>query len=249
LLKSGIRRNVGSRFSFNVGTPVLARFPDVLDGYDGDQMAAYVDSGGYLLESSIQPPVGSAISMPGWFRTHFDRMRAFRSVAALGVLIPSRPSGRVKHLALLRNLFGPVAWSMADGDLDVMRAGMTKAAELFFAAGAEEVYPSTYFDHALRRTRFVRNGHPDAAAIRAEIQRAAPRSQDLTLNSSHPQGGNAMSDRPEIGVIDCGFRVHETRNVYVCDASVFPTSIRINPQESVMAFADYAWQTSLSRRL
>ena len=89
----------------------------------------------------------------------------------------------------------------------------------------------------------------DAAAIRAEIERAAPRSQDLTLNSSHPQGGNPMSDRPEIGVVDSGFRVHETRNVYVCDASVFPTSIRINPQESVMAFADYAWQTSLSARV
>jgi choline dehydrogenase-like flavoprotein len=249
LLKSGIQRNVGSRVSFNVGTPVLARFPEALDFYDGDQMAAYVDSGSYLLESSIQPPVGSAISMPGWFRTHFDRMRAFPSVAGLGVLIPSEPSGRVKRLALLRNLFGPVAWSMADSDLDVMHAGITKAAELYFAAGAEEVYPSTYFDHALSRARFVRNGHPDAAALRTEIQRAAPRSQDLTLNSSHPQGGNPMSERPEVGVVDCGLRVHGTRNVYVCDASVFPTSIRINPQESVMAFADYAWQTSLAARL
>src|SRR3954453_6257870 len=28
LLKSGIKRNVGSRFSFNVGTPLLARFPN-----------------------------------------------------------------------------------------------------------------------------------------------------------------------------------------------------------------------------
>ena len=28
LLNSGITRNVGSRFSFNVGTPVMARFPN-----------------------------------------------------------------------------------------------------------------------------------------------------------------------------------------------------------------------------
>ena len=61
----------------------------------------------------------------------------------------------------------------------------------------------------------MRNGHSDAAAILAEIERAAPRSQDLTLNSSHPQGGNPMSDRPDIGVVDSGFRVHGTRNVYV----------------------------------
>jgi choline dehydrogenase-like flavoprotein len=27
---------------------------------------------------------------------------------------------------------------------------------------------------------------------------------------------------------------------------VFPTSIRINPQETIMAFADYAWERSLA---
>src|SRR4051794_39658341 len=249
LLKSGVTRNVGSRFSFNAGTPVLAHFPEPLFAFDGDQMAAYIDSGRSLLESSINPPVGSAISMPGWFRTHFDRMRDFPNVAGLGVLIGTHPSGRVKRLALLRNLLGPVAWTMADDDLANLRAGMTKAAQLYFAAGADTVYPSTYFDHSLRREHFVRNGHIDGAAIGAEIERAAPRSQDLTLNSSHPQGGNPMSDRPEVGVVDSGFRVHDTRNVYVCDASVFPTSIRINPQESIMAFADYAWHNSLAAAL
>jgi choline dehydrogenase-like flavoprotein len=249
LLKSGITRNVGSRFSFNVGTPVLAHFPWKLNGFDGDQMAAYVDSGSYLLESSIQPPVGSAIAMPGWFRTHFNRMGDFPSVASLGVLIPSLPSGRVKRLSLWRDLFGPVAWSMGDSELAVMRDGMAMAAALYFAAGAEMVYPSTYADRALPRSDFTRNGHIDTAKIRTEIERAAPRAQDLTLNSSHPQGGNPMSDQPDIGVIDSDFRVHDTRNLYVCDASVFPTSIRINPQETIMAFADYAWERSLRSSL
>jgi choline dehydrogenase-like flavoprotein len=245
LFKSGITRNVGSRFSFNVGTPVLAHFPSKLDAFDGDQMAAYVDSGSYLLESSIQPPVGSAISMPGWFRMHFERMRRFSSIAGLGVLIPSQPSGRVKRLAFWRDLFGPVAWSMSDAELAVMRDGMTMAAALYFAAGADCVYPSTYADRALHRSHFARNGHIDAAKLRSAIERAAPRPQDLTLNSSHPQGGNPMSDRPDVGAVDSGFRVHDTRNLYVCDASVFPTSIRINPQETIMAFADYAWERSL----
>jgi choline dehydrogenase-like flavoprotein len=135
---------------------------------------------------------------------------------------------------------------MGEQELAVMRAGMAKAAELYFAAGADVVHPSTYADRPLHRRDFAGNGHIDAARIRAAIERAAPRSQDLTLNSSHPQGGNPMSDRPDVGVVDSGFRVHDTRNVYVCDASVFPTSIRINPQETIMALADYAWETSLA---
>jgi choline dehydrogenase-like flavoprotein len=45
LLKSGIKRNVGSRFSFNAGTPMFARFARELNGFQGAQMAAYVDFG------------------------------------------------------------------------------------------------------------------------------------------------------------------------------------------------------------
>ena len=36
------------------------------------------------------------------------------------------------------------------------------------------------------------------------------------------------------------FRVHGMDNLYVCDASVFPTSVGVNPQLTVMALADYA---------
>jgi choline dehydrogenase-like flavoprotein len=71
------------------------------------------------------------------------------------------------------------------------------------------------------------------------------RPADVTLNSSHPQGGNPMGDR-RVGAVDPGFRVHGTRNLYVCDASVFPTTIRINPMLTVMALADYAWERSIA---
>jgi len=48
-----------------------------------------------------------------------------------------------------------------------------------------------------------------------------------------------MSDDPSIGVVDSRFRVHGYDNLFVCDASVFPTTIRINPQLTIMAMADY----------
>ncbi len=56
---------------------------------------------------------------------------------------------------------------------------------------------------------------------------------DLTLNSSHSQGGNAMSDDPAKGVADSRFRVHGYENLFVADASVFPTTIRVNPQLTI----------------
>lgn len=50
--------------------------------------------------------------------------------------------------------------------------------------------------------------------------------------------GNPMSDDRSIGVVDSQFRVHGYENLYVCAASVFPTTIRINPQLTIMAMAD-----------
>ena len=80
LLKSGVRRNVGTRLSFNAATVMLARLPEPVHAYDGDQMTAYVDAGDYLLESSFQPPVSHAISVPGLVR------RALRPDARLHAL-------------------------------------------------------------------------------------------------------------------------------------------------------------------
>ena len=49
-----------------------------------------------------------------------------------------------------------------------------------------------------------------------------------------------MTDDPGIGAVDTSFRVHGYDNLYVCDASVFPTSIKVNPQLTIMALAGYA---------
>ena len=238
LLRSGIRRNVGTRLSFNAATVMLARFPERIDAYDGDQMTAYVDAGDYLLESSFQPPVAHAISLPGWFRQHFDRMREYPRHASCGVVIGTDHNGRVKQIPLLRDLLGPIDYRMTGRDLEALKRGMTTAAQIYLAAGADYVLPSTFTDAPLPAGEFSAD---DPRRIRAHLDRAIRSPRDVTLNSSHPQGGNPMGDR-RIGAVDASFRVHGHSNLFVCDASVFPTTIRINPMLTIMAMADYAWR-------
>jgi choline dehydrogenase-like flavoprotein len=62
----------------------------------------------------------------------------------------------------------------------------------------------------------------------------------VTLGTGHPQGGNKMSRDPQKGAIDSEFKVYGYENLFVVDASVFPSSIGVNPQLTVMALADYA---------
>ena len=64
---------------------------------------------------------------------------------------------------------------------------------------------------------------------------------DVFTGTGHPQGGNLMSAfdyQPR--VVDENFRVVGYDNLYVADASVFPTSITANPQWTVMALSAMA---------
>ena len=68
---------------------------------------------------------------------------------------------------------------------------------------------------------------------------------DLQLTSAHPQGGNAIGEPGQDAVVGPDFRVHGFANLFLCDASVFPTSVGVNPQLTVMGMAQYAANRTL----
>lgn len=59
-----------------------------------------------------------------------------------------------------------------------------------------------------------------------------------TVTEYHPVGTCAMLPREKGGVVDAELRVYGTRNVRVCDASVFPTHVQGNVVSLVYAVAE-----------
>ncbi len=240
LMKSGVQRNVGQRLSFNAATPMLAKFSQPLNGFDGVQMGSYVDLNEFMLETVFYPPMGFAAMMPGWFEAHFERMRAYDRFACAIVLLGTTANARVKRSAFLRNVLGPVDYKMTASDFEKMKQGMVLLAKVFFAAGAEAVYPASFVDLEMQASRFKSD-----VDIERFIRENLRKPDDMILTSSHPQGGNIMSNDCSMGVVDSNFKVHGYNNLFVCDASVFPTSLGVNPQLTIMALADYACQTRM----
>jgi choline dehydrogenase-like flavoprotein len=224
LQRSGIK-HAGTGISLNIACPVVALMPERTDmrAWDEDQMATYVDRGDFLLESHFQPPMSMSTLMPGWFGDHAGRMRNYNRLASAGVLFPADRRGRLKDGRLSFKL-------RQDVELPLLRRALATLCRVHFAAGALEVYP------AIARGGVLGPGADIDRFFADAIQEA----DDVTLSSSHPQGGNARNRDPQQGIVDLECRVHGTDNVLVTDASVFPSCIRVNAQLTTMAMAQYA---------
>jgi choline dehydrogenase-like flavoprotein len=222
---------VGQGLSFNVGSPVTAEFEERLDSYAGLQITHVFGppAGGpdVIMETWFNPVLSQALAMPGWFEQHRRNMRAYNRMAATGVLVGTESNGRVE-----KALFGgaDVVYTPTDADLCRLVEGVKLACRIYLAAGATKVMPSTFQFHEFTR--------PEQLDELDELVRS---NEDIQLGTGHPQGGNSLAADVAEGPVDPnGFRVHGTQNLHLCDASVFPTSLGVNPQLTTMALADYA---------
>jgi choline dehydrogenase-like flavoprotein len=222
-------RLAGTGLSFNVGAPLTADFKEELNSYDGLQIThGYRPPGEdqLILESWFNPVGTQALMMPGWFSAHYENMRRYAHLSCIGVVVGSQRNGTV---TAKRGRGMKLVYDPTDADLQLMIKGTKLAARIHFASKAKRVMPMTF-----RSRSYTSIDQVD------ELDEIVRDNTDIGLHTSHPQGGNAISRDPAKGVVDERFGIHGIENVYVCDASVFPSSVTVNPQLTVMALADYA---------
>jgi choline dehydrogenase-like flavoprotein len=231
LLRSGVGGvPVGRGFSCNMGAPLTAEFDTPQHAYAGLQISHYglPKEPGYAFETWFNPPVSQALNLPGWFEQHFENMRRYDHLMAVGVIVGTGSYGRISK-ALTG---GPgVNFTPQERDLKTLLRGLTLLGEILFEAGATRVM--------LNAWDYVELHSAD------ELGQLAPvvlNGDNIALGTGHPQGGNPIGLNPRTSVVDPDFRVHGYANLHVCDASVFPTSLTVNPQLTVMALAHYAAQ-------
>jgi choline dehydrogenase-like flavoprotein len=225
---------VGQRFSANVGSPLFAFVNEEVNRTPGLQIAhAYVPpdgNAGFVLETWYNPPAGNAAAMPGYMDVHFERMKQFARCVAAAPLVGTRPIGRIG----LRDDRVTIDLPIQTPEIDSLAAGVGLLAGAFLAGGAREVVGAVGWGFEMKRAA-------DVGRFRDELHRLARNERHrhlLRFGTGHPQGGNAMSEDPAIGVVGSDFRVRGVDNLRVCDGSIFPDSARVNPQWTILALAD-----------
>jgi choline dehydrogenase-like flavoprotein len=230
LARSGIGgKLVGRELGFNIATPLVCDFDEALHPERGLQISHWLESaeGGFALETWGQPIVSMSLFMPGWFAEHERNMRRYPHMACVGSVVGSESTAVVKPARNPRAV--KLQYTPSKADLAKLTEGMKLAGRIMLAAGARRVMPSSLAFHEY-------NTPAELERLPADVSRPG----GLSVNTAHPQGGNRLSSDSRNGVVAPDFRVHGMQNVWVCDASVFPTTITVNPQLTVMALATYA---------
>lgn len=245
LRRSGIGGpHVGKHLSLQPQAAVFARFPRRLVSYRGIPQSTYVDQfeivdedrgfSGFRIEGVFGSPGLAGMFLTGIGDELLHLFRHYDSMAAALVLVPDQPSGEV----LVTPKGYRIRYTLKEDVLERLKEGVRVATELYLEAGAEEVYLPVEGFSPLRNIREF-----EELAGRLRFRPANAR-----LVSAHPQGTARMSDSPRLGVVNSNFAVNKVKGLYVCDASIFPTTSSSHTMLPILAMAHLAAERFLKER-
>jgi choline dehydrogenase-like flavoprotein len=205
---------------------VGARFEEDVRGWEGVMQSWHVDEWndrGLFLEATFAPFAFGAHWLPGSGAAFVERIEHYDRLAVIGVHLSEHSSrGRVR----LAGKRARIGYRLSEQDAIAIRYGIARAADIHFAAGASIVYPQIAGVPAL-----------SASEGGDSIDRTRLKPSDLRLEAFHPMGTTRMGADPHSSVVSPTGETHDLPGLYIADAGVFPTSLRVNPMITIMACA------------
>jgi choline dehydrogenase-like flavoprotein len=193
---------------------------------------------GFFLEAPPLYPILAALAAPWFGERHASLMQQLRNICGLigltvdgfdeserGGTVSVERSGRMRF----RYEFTPRLREAAN-------EAMKMIAHIQLAAGARTVM-------SLHSEPVVITNERDLAAI----DDAPFGPGRLSVFTAHQMGGCAMGEDRRSSVTNSQGRHHDVRNLTICDGSLFPTSLGVNPMLSIYALAAHATAAHLAR--
>ncbi len=193
---------------------------------------------GFFLEAAPGQPMLSALAMPGFGVMMRERMlQLSRYALTLSLCIDGFSEEETGGTVRLRADGGPkLDYPFSPRVQECFRAGMKALVQLHLANGAESV--NTLHTDALEFSK--------SSADLSSIDRAPLGPNQCAVFTAHQMGGCRMGTDPNKSVVSPELRHHAVANLFVADGSVFPTSLGVNPMESIYGVSSFASQHVLA---
>ena len=163
----------------------------------------------------------TALAGAGWRgKSGFEMLP---KLCGLIVMVSDKGQGRVGAHSDGR---AKISYRFDDDDVGRIKNGMVDAAKVLLAGGAKQVFAPVH-----------NTGVADSADALATMLEPA-HIRDFMLYAAHPMSTCRMGTDPNTSVVDANGESHAVEGLSIADASVFPTSLGVNPQLTVMALAN-----------
>ena len=238
LLRSGIGGPAaGKHLRLHPAAIVQGIYDEPIEGWIGQaqsavsyQFANVEQDWGFLIESAPTAPALIAANWP--FESGAQHKREFGTGLkhAAPFITVARDHGE-GEVAIDPQGRAVVRWSLSDEvDRRIFVRGNRELAKLHKAAGANEIF-------TLHTSRVSWRKGEDFDAFLEEIENASYDANDVAIFTAHQLCSCRMGSDPSSSVANGRGELHDTKGVWIGDASAFPTAPGVNPMISIMALA------------
>ncbi len=239
LLRSGLDQGpVGKYTWLHPVVAVGAFYKDRIEGFYGapqsvasHHFAQRAGGAGFFIEAAPVHPMLSAIAMPGFGPPLRANMKLLAHVCAtISLMVDGFDAEENGGTVTLRDGGGPkLDYPFNDRMAECFREGMKAMARIHLANGAREIVSFHAEPVSIKK---------ESDLLRLDAAPVAP--NRLSVFTAHQMGGCRMGTDPARSVVDPTLRHHLVENLFVVDGSVFPTSLGVNPMESIYGVASWA---------
>lgn len=254
LKNSGLTNSqIGRNLYLHPVSMVGAVFPEDVRPWEGGILTSVctsfenLDSHGHgaKLEATCMMPslCISTLNYPTGFESKFKsllyrHMNVFISIARdrdTGIVYPDAKTGLPR-----------ISYTPSEFDRGHIRQGVLALTKICYVSGAKEIHvtasginPYTRSPSSLSTDSNDPSSDPAFQTWLTTLSNTSTKPPLSQFASAHQMGTSRMSTRPENGVVDPKGKVWDTENLYVSDASVFPSASGVNPMITIMAISDW----------
>ena len=220
-------KTLGRNLFLHPNAKVVGVFDDPVYGWKGVnqayQITEFIDEG-IIMGVNFIPPGMMSLAIPFYGPGSLKVMKEVYNHCVVGAaLIEDTSRGRVINLPFDQAL---ATYRLNDEDFQKALRATALLAEVYFAAGAKRVYLPFDQLHEIHTIDEIR-----------KIFEYPIRPVDMELMTVHIMGTCQMGGDASLSVVDPYGECHGAKGLFTADASIFPTSIGVNPQETIMAFS------------
>ncbi len=238
LQRSGFQQELpalGRYVTIHPALTVNGIYPEPIRNYKGFPKIFYTTqfthSHDYYIETAFYYPFITTKNLGLWGKDLKEVMYKYNQLMTAIILVhdDALPENRI----VLNKQGEPLLdYQVTDNIINKLCHAQQQSAELFFAAGCEQVImPSA------KKTLFSKSDLK-GTSLKDFISSKYSLLNKMPIASAHLQGGARMGNDTSTSVADSWGKIHGHSNLYIADGSLFPKSSHVNPYLTIMALAD-----------